>query len=147
MNKDWDWSNLRPNDLKDLVPILNGRMKNLERALRAPKQPFLPRYGPTVTPDFSKSDQQKIVVTDGVAWALGKPANMVAGRPNDLQVGEDFFFDILNASGGAMGVVTFDPIYRIDASYANPANGKRRTARFYYDGTSCVQLGAWSGDL
>lgn len=96
-------------------------------------------YGPTVSIDASLDDFFTLNVTNGTAFTISAPTNAGTGRI--------LMLDITNSSGGAMGVITWDPVFKRDASFANPANGKRRTIQFYYDGTNWVQVGASSADI
>jgi len=98
-----------------------------------------PTYGTTVTINASAGNFAKITVTNGTAFTLAAPTNVVAGQWLTL--------DIVNSSGGAMGAITWNAVWLKDGSYANPANGKRRTGQFYYDGSNWIQVGTWSGDL
>lgn len=96
-------------------------------------------YGANVGYNCSLGWIGKVTVTDGNAFNITLPTNPVTGQT--------ITYDILNSSGGAMGVITWNAAFKRDSSYANPANGKRRTIRFYYDGTNWVQQGAASGDM
>lgn len=98
-----------------------------------------PTYGATVTPAMASGNSQKITVTDTNNFTIAAPTGAVAG--------EWMVLDILNNSGGAMGTITWNAVWKRDSSYANPANGKRRTAHFYYDGSNWIQVGTWSGDI
>jgi hypothetical protein len=98
-----------------------------------------PTYGVTVTINADSGNYAKITVTDTNAWTMAAPTNP--------RTGQTLVVDIVNASGGAMGAITWNAVWKLDSSYANPANGKRRTATFYYDGSNWVQVGAWSGDI
>lgn len=96
-------------------------------------------YGTTVNTDASvPSSTFKIVATNGTAWTLANPTNP--------RIGQVITYDIKNSSGGTMGAVTFGGNF-LQNGWAVPANGKRKTGSFQYDGTNWVQVGAWSGDL
>jgi hypothetical protein len=99
-----------------------------------------PTYGATVTIDASAGSTQKLTVTDGNAFTMAAPTNPVSGERMSIR--------IVNSSGGAMGTVTWNAAFRQDSSYANPANGKQRTAMFEYDSTDTKWeiVGTWSGD-
>lgn len=102
-----------------------------------------PTYGANIVTTVNGGTIFKIVVTNGTAFQINNPTL----DANDTLAGKEIAYDILNSSGGAMGAVTWDTQFKMDGSYANPANGKRRTIRFYLDGTNWVQLGPCSGDI
>jgi len=97
-------------------------------------------YGATVATDTGLANLFKLTVTNGIAFTMSDPTNPITGRIAT--------FDILNSSGGAMGVVTWGAAFKLDATgFVSPANGKRKTISFYYDGTNWVQIGPTSGDI
>ena len=72
---------------------------------------------------------------------INAPAGAPLGAPNAFVM----IFDIKNSSGGAM-TTTWASAY-ITSGWTDPANGKRKTIQFWYDGTNYVQLGNPSPDL
>jgi hypothetical protein len=97
-------------------------------------------YGPTINTNLTLGNYVQIVVTDNSAFTIANPTN--------AQVGEKLTYEITNISGGAMGTITWGSNFSFrDNSFANPANGKRRTITFVYRGTNWAQVGAASGDM
>ncbi len=81
----------------------------------------------------------RIVINATGAFAVNAPTGGGDGMELEL--------DIFNSSGGAV-TVTFNAVFAV-AGYTDPANNKRRTARFRYHTVSALwlQIGAWSPDL
>jgi hypothetical protein len=92
-------------------------------------------YSASITPNGDFASVFTIVVTNGTGFTINAPSRPVVGRV--------ITFDILNSSGGAMGTVTWDAVYKKGA-FTAPGNGLRTTWSFYYDGTNWVAVGAQS---
>jgi hypothetical protein len=91
-------------------------------------------YGTTVTPDLSQGAIQKVTVTNSSAVTIAAPV-----KPTGLATWQ---LVIVNASGGALGTVTFDSTIQ-QTGFSGPANGHRTSATFLLDGTQHVQLTPW----
>jgi hypothetical protein len=101
---------------------------------------FALTYGTTVATDTSKGNFFTLTVTDGVAFTMSAPTNPAKGQ--------QITYDILNSSGGAMGAITWNAAFKLDATgFVNPANGKSKTITFFYNGTNWRQVGATSADI
>ena len=97
-------------------------------------------YSATIATNSAFGNIFTIVATNGTAFTISSPTNLVKGQ--------SITYDILNSSGGAMGAVTWGATFKLDATgFVNPANTKRKTIRFYYDGTNLVQVGPTSADI
>lgn len=95
-------------------------------------------YSASITPAHASASVFSIVVTNGSALTINAPTlGLVPGRI--------ITFDILNSSGGAMGAITWDAVFKKGA-FTVPANTKRSTIQFYFDGTNWVALNAQSLD-
>jgi hypothetical protein len=53
---------------------------------------------------------------------------------------------IKNASGGAMGTITWGAAYYMSA-WTNPANGQNRSISFRFDGSAWVQISQTGVDV
>jgi hypothetical protein len=83
----------------------------------------------------------KITATNGVAFTVNLPPLATASD------GQIILVDILNASGGALGAITWAGNTGT-VTFTAPANGKRRTIQFYYDNaTGWVQAGGAQADI
>ena len=68
-----------------------------------------------------------INVTNGAAFTITNPVNSADGQRISIK--------IRNASGGAMGAITWGGAFLYSA-WTNPANGFSRTIDFVYNGTT-----------
>jgi len=89
-----------------------------------------PQYGATITVDAASGDSFVITATNGTAFTIAAPAN-----PTNGQVAT---FTIRNASGGALGAITWNAVFKMPA-FTSPANGNSRSVTFHFDGTNWVQ--------
>jgi len=127
-------------DVPALIRELNTRFGRLSQALAAFAVPFVLTYGATVAIDARVSCYFRLVVTNGTAFTFADPTNLAPGHP--------LILDILNSSGGAMGVITWGSFFRRDASWVNPANGMRRVIGFTAVSTILlVQSAPATGDI
>lgn len=90
-----------------------------------------PTYGASVAINAALANFFSITATNGTAFTVANPTNAATGQRLTLTV--------RNTSGGALGVVTWDTLYKLSA-WTSPANGFSRTIEFVYDGTNWVQL-------
>ena len=96
-------------------------------------------YATTMTPDVYLVETVHIVPTDGVGFTIGAPTSPTLGQRLTL--------DVLNSSGGAMGVITWNGAFLLAGAFTNPANGKRRTIEFKYDGTNWIEQNRAAADI
>lgn len=96
-------------------------------------------YSATIATDASLSHLFTIVATNTTAYTISNPTNPAAGQT--------ITFDIKNSSGGTMGVITWGGSFLLAGAFTNPANGKRRTISFYYDGTNWVETNRAAADI
>lgn len=87
-------------------------------------------YSASITPDAGAGDEHVITVTNGTAFAINAPTNPVSGMVQT--------YTIRNSSGGAVGVITWNAVFKM-AALTNPANGFSRSVTFRYNGTNWVQ--------
>ena len=83
--------------------------------------------GGTKTPDAADVDIYQLQVGDSSAFAIGAPANAFDGK--------ELIISVRNNTGGAIGAITWDAIFRMSA-FTNPASGNHRSVTFVYDATS-----------
>lgn len=87
-------------------------------------------YGATVNPDSGVADRQYVAVTNGSAFAIAAPAN-----PTSYQT---MYLTISNQSGGALGAITWNPVYKF-GTLVLPATGFQKTISFTYDGANWIE--------
>lgn len=96
-------------------------------------------YSASISTDVERGTTAKITATNGTAFTINAPTNP--------RTGEELTYDITNSSGGAMGAITWNAVFKLAGAFTNPANTKRRTITFYYDGSSWVEKTRASADI
>lgn len=95
-------------------------------------------YGTVIATDASLANHFTITVTDGVAFAISAPTNLAAGK--------QITYTIRNTSGGAVGAITWNAVFKM-ASFTTPATANNRSITFVYDGTNLVELHKTAADV
>lgn len=98
-----------------------------------------PTYGASIATNAGQGNYHRITVTNGTAFTVTNPTN--------LQTGQPLTYDVLNSSGGVMGAITWDTLFKLAGAFTNPASTKRRTITFYYDGTSLIEVNRAAADI
>lgn len=95
-------------------------------------------YSASMTPDASLGEMQAITVTNGTAMTINAPTNPVTFQY--------LRFLISNTSGGAMGVITWNAVFKMTA-FTNPATANRRFIEFFYDGSNWYEVDRSPADI
>lgn len=95
-------------------------------------------YSASITPVASDGNSQVITATDGSAFTINAPTGAVAGQRISLTV--------RNSSGGALGTITWNAIYKA-AAWVSPANLYSRTVDFVFNGTNWVEVSRTPADV
>lgn len=95
-------------------------------------------YGATVTPDTRLGRMLEIVATNATAFTVAAPTDYGAGR--------EFALVVKNTSGGALGTITWNSVYKM-ATWTSPANGFQRAIWFRCDGTKCYETTRTTADI
>jgi hypothetical protein len=91
-----------------------------------------PTYSASITPNCNIANLFDITATNGSNFTINPPTGPVDGMVINIC--------IRNASGGALGVVTFNnPAFKMSAFQA-PATGFSRSYLFKYDGSNWVEI-------
>lgn len=90
-----------------------------------------PTYGANVTIDTNLGTDFTVTATNGTAFTLGNPVNCSTASC----AGGRVTVTIVNASGGALGAVTWSANYRISC-WTSPPNGFSRSITFETDGAN-----------
>lgn len=94
-------------------------------------------YGPTQSATLVGSEIQidntlgnvfKVPISTSTAYTVDPPS-----IPTD---GQFLTYIFVNTSGGAMGTLTWNAIFKLSGALTNPATGNQRMIQFYYDGTN-----------
>lgn len=127
--KDWpDSSGAHPQRLYDIEQLL-GQLTTVASAT----------YSATIASDASAAAHFTVVATDTTAFTIAAPSNAKKGR--------SITFDITNSSGGSLGTITWNAAFKLAGAFTNPANGKRRTVSFKYDGSNWVETHRAAADI
>ena len=97
-----------------------------------------PTYGASVAIDASLGNVYAITATNGTGFTIANPTNASTGQTITIQ--------IRNTSGGVLGAVTWDTLYKL-AAWTSPATGNSRAVTFLYDGTNWVEVGRVAADV
>lgn len=95
-------------------------------------------YSASITPNLRFGNIQYITVTNGTAFTINAPTNAISGTKLTLT--------LRNTSGGAMGAVTWDAVFKL-AAWTSPANGFSRSITFYYNGTNWIEKSRTAADV
>jgi hypothetical protein len=95
-------------------------------------------YGTTVATNAASGNYFTLTVTDGVAFTISPPTNATAGQI--------LTYTIKNTSGGAVGTITWDTIFK-KAAFTTPATANQRSITFVYDGTNWIELYKTAADV
>jgi hypothetical protein len=82
-----------------------------------------------------------IAPTNNVAFTINAPTN-----PPAATQGQVLSVTVKNASGGALGVATWNAVFRLSA-WTQPANGFSRTITFQWNGTQWVESSRTTVDV
>jgi hypothetical protein len=99
-----------------------------------------PTYGASVTIDSQLGNEFVITATNGTAFTVANPTTANANT------GQCIIIRIRNTSGGALGVLTWDTLYKL-AAWTSPANGNSRANSFCFDGTNWIQTYVSAADV
>lgn len=115
--------------------VTAGTVKNDGRLVQALTNPT---YGASVAIDSSLGNIFRITATNGTAFTVANPTNAI--------VGQQIVVMIRNTSGGALGTVTWDTLYKL-ATWTSPANANSRSITFVYDSTNWVETSRTTADV
>jgi hypothetical protein len=94
-------------------------------------------YSTSMTPDAS-SDNFDITATNGTAFTVNAPTGP--------RTGHRITITIRNSSGGALGAVTWNSVYKL-AAWTQPANGFNRSITFLYSGSAWYEISRTASDV
>lgn len=95
-------------------------------------------YSASMTPDMSQGELLEITATNGTAFTINAPTSPTTGQCFNLKIS--------NTSGGALGVITWNAVFKM-AAWASPATGFNRSIEFYYNGTNWIEFGRTTADV
>lgn len=100
-------------------------------------------YGAAPVIDSSLGNDFVMTITDGAGIVVAAPTN-----PPAAGLTQDISFTVRNASGGAHGALTWNAIFKTQATaFSAVANGFSRTVFFRWNGTNWVELVRTAADV
>lgn len=78
--------------------------------------------------------------------SVNNASTMTINAPTNPKAGQRFCLVVRNISGGAMGVITWNAVFKMSA-WTNPGNGFSRSLDFEYNGTVWRQVGQTGVDV
>ncbi len=93
--------------------------------------PIAPTYGATVAISASAGTWNVVTATNNTAFTILNPSTPPTGTL--------LMITVKNTSGGALGTVTWDTLYKM-ATFTKPATGFQRTVLFGFNGTNYIEL-------
>jgi hypothetical protein len=97
-----------------------------------------PAYGASVAINAALGNLFAVTATNATAFTIANPTNPTTGQRLTIMV--------RNTSGGALGAVTWDTLYKL-AAWTSPATTLSRSIDFVYDGTNWVEVGRTTVDV
>ena len=95
-------------------------------------------YGATIPITAGSSDHFRINATNGTAFKISNPTHP--------KLNQRITIWILNSSGGALGIVTWDTLYKM-TTWTSPATGYGRGIEFRFDGTYWMEISRSASDV
>jgi hypothetical protein len=99
---------------------------------------FVVPYSASMTFSAQYWDKFVITATNATAFTINAPTSPMLGKKISVMV--------RNSSGGALGAVTWNGVFKLSA-WSQPANGNSRSIDFTYDGANWVQSGQTGVDI
>lgn len=100
-------------------------------------------YGAAPVIDASLGNDFVMTITDAAAIVVAAPTN-----PPGAGITQDISFTVRNASGGAHGALTWNAVFKTQATaFSAVANGFSRTVFFRWNGTNWVELVRTAADV
>jgi hypothetical protein len=95
-------------------------------------------YTPSISITATAGAIFSVTATDAVPFSIGAPSSPATGQRITIQ--------IRNTSGGALGTVTWNAVYKM-ASWTSPATANSRSIDFFYNGTNWIEVGRTTADV
>lgn len=96
-----------------------------------PSRAVFRNYAVSESFDCASFDEFSLNVQAGTALTYNAPTGMAQGQLLTIRV--------RNGSGGAMGAITWNAVFKLAGAFVNPANGHSRSIQFIYDGAVWIE--------
>ena len=105
--------------------------------------------GPLVTVTYSAAPVIDASLGNVFVMTISNATAIVVAAPtNPIGIGQIIWFTVRNASGGAHGALTWNAIFKTQATaFSAVANGFSRTVVFRWDGTNWVEMVRTAADV
>lgn len=105
-------------------------------------------YSASMTADVAAGLAVVITATNNAAFAINAPISsaLPVSATNPVPLGTLLTLTIRNTSGGALGVATFNAVFKLSA-WTQPGNGNSRSITFRWDGTNWVEVNRTAADV
>jgi len=108
----------------------------------APLQVVADSYSASITPSAIAGTFHTITANNGTAFTINAPTT-----PPPAPLTQDLTIEVLNSSGGSLGVITWNAAFIFDGfTWTNPANTKKRQATFRWNGSAWICISISSAD-
>lgn len=97
-------------------------------------------YSASMTPTRNTGETQTIVATNNTAFTINAPT------PASVPIGTPLCVGISNTSGGALGVATWNAVFKM-AAWTQPATGFKRSICFRWNGTNYIEYSRTTADV
>jgi hypothetical protein len=96
-------------------------------------------YSATIATDASLGNTFSITATNGTAFTISNPTNLVSGQR--------VLYIIRNTSGGAHGLITWGGTFKTAAAALTVATANSKSIEFVYDGTNLIETFRSAADV
>lgn len=122
---DAGWAN-GGNVLEIKTPVLANDLQD-GNSFTSPPYLLLLTYSASIAPRPDRSEDMRVLVTNGTAFTITNPTSTQRTRDRRLS------FLFTNLSGGAMGAITWDTHFVLAGAFTNPANNLSRRITFRWN--------------
>ena len=98
-----------------------------------------PTYGSTVAVDAAAG--KIFIITANTTSPFTVSAPTAPASAQEIRI------TIKNTSGGSLGTATWASVYKLGASWTQPANGTNRSISFFYDGSNWIEVARSAADV
>lgn len=117
----------------DIQPVKSGYSFDLiqDVVLEDRYTILAPTYSTSITLNRAGAQRHIITATNSTNFTINAPTGTVSA-------GSPLWVVIRNDSGGALGTITWDSVFK-KAAFTNPADNTQRSILFYWNGTNWVE--------
>lgn len=102
--------------------------------------------GGSITFQVNLNSAFNVTATTNTAFTVQPPQISSNAMPATGRTGQRILITIRNTSGGAMGAITWNAVFKL-STFTNPANGNSRSIEFEWNGTNWIMLWQTAADV